>query len=210
MKKLNHNNKEIIRHPSDHKNTSDWKGLFRFLDAHIDYTALDSFLDLGAGMSNTGVHILKKNSDCRVVSVDTNNDFLKESQRRNPSIEAVNHDINKPLPFPDNLFGLVSCVGTLHYGYIKNPEAVLMEMGRVARRYILVDFLVKNSFYNFLLSLRHPGYNARKYTKKEIEEALLCVGDFGVVAARGERAIFPTLFPYSGREVFYLLEKKNK
>lgn len=209
MKSLNRNSKEIIKHPSDHKNINDWKGILRFLDEHINYMALDSFLDLGAGMSNIGVHILRNNPDCRVVSVDTNGDFLKESQRRNSLIEAVNRDINKALPFADNFFGLVSCVGTLHYGYIQNPEAVLAEMGRVTRRYILVDFLVKNSPYNFFLSLRHPGYNARKYTKKEIGEALLCVGDFGVVAARGERTIFPTLFPYSGREVFYLLEKKK-
>lgn len=209
MKNSNHRSKEIIRHPSDHKNINDWRGILRFLDEYIDYATLDGFLDLGAGMSNIGVHILKKNPACRVVSVDTNDDFLKESQRRNPVIEAVKHDINKPLPFSDNFFGLVSCVGTLHYGYIKNPEAVLAEMGRVARRYILVDFLVKNSPYNFFLSLRHPGYNARKYAKKEIGEVLARAGDFSVVAARGERAIFPTLFPYSGREVFYLLEKKK-
>lgn len=200
---------EILIHPNDHKNISDWKGIFMFLDKNIDYNTISSFLDLGAGMSNIGVHIAKKNPACRIVSLDINYKLLEESKKRNSSIETVHHDINKQLPFADKSFDFVSCIGTLHYNYIHDSNATLTQMARVSRRYILVDFLVKNSPYNFLLSLRHPGYSARKYTKKEMGEALLRAGDFGVRAVRGERAIFPTLFPYFGREVFYLLEKKK-
>lgn len=198
---------DILLHPSDHKNKSDWEGIFAFLDKNVDYNALSNFVDLGAGMSNIGAHILEENPSCRVVSVDTKVSLLKKSQDRNSAIEILCHDINKPLPFLDQSFDFVSCIGTLHYNYIKDPKFVLWEMGRIARKVIFVDFFVENSLYNRLLSIRHPDYNARRYTRKEAEDLLGSIPGFRIMFCRGGRTPFPRLLPYSGKEVFYLLQK---
>ena len=197
----------ILLHPSDHKNKSDWEGILKFLDKSVDYGALLSFVDLGAGMSNIGAHVLAENPSCRVVSVDTNASLLKKSQGRNSSLETFCRDINNPLPFPDQSFDFVSCIGTLHYMYIRDPGFVLGEMARVARKIILVDFFVKNSPYSWLLSVRHPNYNARRYSQGEAEKLLGSIREFKVSDIVGGRTPFRDLLPYSGKEVFYLLQK---
>jgi ubiquinone/menaquinone biosynthesis C-methylase UbiE len=198
---------KILIHPSDHKNKRDWGGILKFLDKNLDYPLLSDFADLGAGMSNIGVHISEKNPRCRVVSIDTSKDLLAVSKKRAPSIKTICHDINNPLPFPDQSFDFVSCIGTLHYGCIRDPGFVLGEMARVARKIILVDFFVKNSPYSWLLSVRHPNYNARKCSRKEAEKLLGSICEFKVWDVVGGRTPFGGLLPYSGRDVFYLLEK---
>ena len=198
---------EIVIHPSDHKNKKDWADIFDFLDKNLDYSSVQDALDLGAGMSNIGAHILKNNPDCHVVSIDNNDYDLSESRKLIESIEVLKHDINKLFPFGDESFDFVSCLGTLHYGYINTPKEVIEEMIRVSRKYILVDFFSKNSLYNFLLRLRHPAYSARMYSKKNVEELIASSGNLDIVSVMGGRTFFPRLFPYSGKEVFYLLEK---
>lgn len=198
---------DIKLHPSDHKNKNDWRGILGFLDKNLDYNKIASALDLGAGMSNIGNHILKNNPASRVVSVDTNDGHLSASRARSNSIVALKHDINKPLPFAGESFDLVSCIGTLHYLYIKSPREVIKEMARVSRRYVMLDFFSKNSLYSFLLRLRHPKYSPRMYSKKDAEDLISSSVRMKIVSLRGGRTPFPNLLPYSGKEVFYLLEK---
>lgn len=199
---------DILLHPSDHKNKNDWRNILSFLDKNLDYSSLGSALDLGAGMSNIGNHILKNNPASRIVSIDINEDNLAASRARDNSIVALKHDINKPLPFTDKSFDLVSCVGTLHYRYITSPKEVIREMARVSQRYVMLDFFSKNSLYSFLLRLRHPGYSPRMYSKKDAEDLISPSAHLKTIYLKGGRTPFPNLFPYSGKEVFYLLEKK--
>lgn len=205
MKNLNYSNKDIIIHPNDHKNPKDWQNIFSFLSRSLDYGYIDSVLDLGAGTGNISYNFINKDNSPKCLAIDIDNNFLDSIKNRDVRIEVLNHDINLRLPFDDNFFDLVSCLGTLHYGYIRNPHDVIAEMKRVSKKYILVDFLLRDSLYSFFQRIRYPKYAARKHSRKEIESIIRLFG-LRVGAVRGGRAIFPDLLPYSGREVFYILE----
>ena len=196
---------DIVLHPSDHKNEHDWHKLFEFLDEALHGEKIQSVLDLGGGTGNLINYFLSKDNSVRSTIVDTNKDLLQGVLSRHKNSEALHHDINKPLPFGDDSFDFVSCTGTLHYYYIEDPRKVLEEMKRVSRKYIFVDFFLKNSPYSFLQSIRYPHFNARKYTRAQIKEIIENLG-LNIVAYRGARTVIPFV-QHSGKEVFYLLEK---
>lgn len=197
---------DIHIHPSDHKNMKDWENIFAFFDSYFDYRIVGSVLDLAAGMGNVSCLFRKRSPGCRNVALDANPVFLESIVKRDAGIEVVQHDINKPLPFEDSSLDIVACLGTLHYPYIKDSLAIMSEMKRVSKKHVILDFLVRNSPYSFLQRIRHPKYNARKYTKDEMEHLIKALG-FRIGAVRGGRAFVPQFFPYSGREVFVILEK---
>lgn len=197
---------EIILCPSDHKNYSDWLNIFDFLDNSLDYSRVESALDLGSGTGNLIRHFIRKNKECACTAVDRREDLLNVFRNYSKNITCVTSDINENLPFPDNSFDFVSCVGTLHYPYIKDSLRVLSEMKRVSKKYIFVDFLLKNSPYSFLQTLRHPSFIARKYTKHEIGGICESLG-LKQIGARGGRTALPCISQYLGREIFCILEK---
>jgi ubiquinone/menaquinone biosynthesis C-methylase UbiE len=164
--------KEILLHPSDHKNEKDWKIILNFLDENLDYSKISKSLELGAGMGNISFHILNKNPKSQAVCEDINPEYLKIISKRNPRIETICHDINQPLPFKENNFDLVSCIGTLHYSYVRDLNGVLKEMVRVSNKYLLVDFFSANSLFAFLERIRYPKYNPRRFTYPEIQKNL--------------------------------------
>ncbi len=200
-------NTEIILHPSDHKNIKDWQRIFKFLDNNLNYKEINHFLDIGAGMGNLGHFILKRNSFCQVICEDINPKYLRIISQRDNKIKTILHDINQPLPFEDKSFDLVSCVGTLHYAYVRNPERVLKEMVRLSKKYILVDFFPKYSFWALLERIFHPRYNPRRYSLIQIL-TLLRELNLKEVSKIGTRTIFPKLFPFSGKTILFLLKKQ--
>ena len=204
MKRLG--NYEILLHPHDHKNKRDWLRILSFLDKNLDFTKISSSLELGAGMGNIAFHILKRNPQAQVICEDINPEYLKIITQRNPKIEILLHDINKPLPFENERFDLVSCIGTLHYGYVKDPEKVLGEMARVSKKYIFVDFFSKYSLFSFFERIYYPKYSSRRFTASEIRSLIKRLA-LKEVAKIGTRTIFPRLFPFSGKAVLFLLKK---
>jgi len=199
-------NSEILLHPHDHKNKEDWRRIFQFLERNLDFSKIKSFLDLGSGMGNLGYFILKMNPSCQVFCEDINQSYLTEIKKREPKIQTLLHDINQPLPFESNNFDLVSCIGTLHYSYVKNPEEVLKEMVRVSKKYILVDFLSSLSPYIFLRKVLSPKFSPRRYNPLQIEN-LFRKYNLKKIDVIGTRIPFPRLFPFLGRIVLFLLKK---
>jgi len=196
---------DIVLHPSDHKNKHDWHKLFEFLDKTLGEEKIQSILDLGGGTGNLVYYFLTGNNSARGTVVDTKGGLLQGAALRHKNVDTLDHDINKPLPLGDNSFDFVSCTGTLHYYYIADPKKVLGEMKRVSRKYIFVDFFLKNSPYNFFQSIRYPRFNARKYTGGQIREIINSL-DLNVVSSMGARTLVPAI-QHSGKEAFYLLEK---
>jgi len=198
---------EILLHPHDHKNKNDWQRILKFLDENLDYQNIQNVLELGAGMGNIAFYILEKNPQARAVCEDINQEYLKIIKKRNSKIETILHDINQDLPFPDNCFDLVSCLGTWHYSYVKDLEKVLREMIRVSRKYILIDFFPKYSLYTRFQKIRFPKYNPRRFSASEIAATFKKM-KLKKIAKIGTRTLFPKLFPFLGRTVVFLLEKQ--
>lgn len=201
--------KDILLHPHDHKKRLDWKRILKFLDDNLEYSKINTFLDRGAGLGDLGFHILKRNNQCEVICEDINSDYLEIASQRHPKIKGFLHDINQGLSFKNNSFDLVSCIGTLHYGSIQVPENVLREIIRVSKKYILLDFFSKYSPWIFILKIRYPDYNPRRYSSFQIQK-LLQEYNLKILAKVGTRIPFPKLFPFLGRTTVFLLEKQIK
>lgn len=196
----------ILLHPHDHKRKSDWQSIFSFLDKNIDYSRINSFLDLGGGLGDLTLHILEKNIKCDAICVDINSEYLEIAKKR--SINILLYDINNSLPFESNSIDLVTCFGTLHFPYIKDPIKVIEEMVRVSKKYIVIDFLYKNRPWYFILKTLISNYTHRHYTNKQIKE-IFRKNNLNIVSCGSTRNIFGRFFFSFGRTTFFLLEKNN-
>jgi len=77
------------------------------------------FLDIACG--NCQLLDYAKNKGCDVTGLDIN------PQRK----DVVKHDLNKPLPFPDKSFDVVSCIDSLEH--VKNVSQVFKEVHRILK-----------------------------------------------------------------------------
>lgn len=204
MKKLQES--EILIHPHDHKTKKDWKRILAFLDNNLDPREMNSFLDLGAGLGNLASFILMKNPNCKAVCQDINPDYLRMISQKNPKIQILCGDINQSLPFEDQKFDLVSCIGTLHYSYLKNPEKVFQEMIRISKKYILVDCFSKHLPWTLIAKIFFPENNSRKLSRSQAKK-IFRKHNLKIIDKTGTRTPFPKLFPFSGKLVLFLLEK---
>mgnify|MGYP001576207701 CR=1 FL=1 len=197
---------KIVTHPHDHKKEKDWVIILDFINKNIKSYNLKKTLELGAGMGNISSYFASQG--VIAFAEDTNLEYLNIIQNRNSLISVLQHDINNPLPFSDNSFDLVSCIGTLHYGYIKNLPLIWNEMIRVSNRYILVDFFSKYSIYRFLERIYNPLYNPRTYSKKEAFN-LIKKFNLDVVSKTSTKSlsIIRQTFPFAGKAAYFLLEK---
>ncbi len=197
---------KIVTHPHDHKKEKDWAIVLDFISENIEVSSLRKTLELGAGMGNISSYFVSQGVSA--FAEDINFEYLDKIKKRNQLISTLQHDINTPLPFPDNSFDFVSCVGTLHYGYIKNLQLIWNEMIRVSNKYILVDFFSKYSIYRFLEKIYNPLYNPRTYSKKEVFN-LIKKFNLDIVSKTSTKSlpIIRQAFPFTGKAVYLILEK---
>ncbi len=196
----------VIRHPCDYKKLGDWQKIFKFLDKHFDAANVGSFLDLGAGMGNLVDYFLLKNPSMKIICEDINPDYLKIISQREPQVETIVHNLNSKIPFADQSFDLVSCIGVFQSKRI-NIEEVLKEVIRVSKKYIFLDFFLKLSPYVFLERIRYSDNESRRYWPSEFQKLFESL-NVKEVAKAGTRTIFPELLPFSGKTIMVLLEKK--
>lgn len=199
---------DILLHPNDHKKIDDWTRILDFFDRNIDYQKVNTSLDLGAGRGDISYHILQKNPQGVSTSVDVDQVLLDEAAKRNSHIKTLNFDINQKLPFQDNSIDLVSSIGTLPYPYIKSMDAVLAEMTRVSKKYVVVDFLYKYRLWPLLIDFFHPGVPPKRFTGKQIKE-MLKKNNLKKVGVFGTRNLIGDIFPSFGRITIFILEKQH-
>jgi len=87
------------------------------------------FLDVGVGNGEL-LDRVSEDTQREVVGVDISRKMLEQSL--NKKTELCQADANE-LPFVDNSFGSVSCLGVL--GYVGDPEQVIHEITRVTSPY---------------------------------------------------------------------------
>tara|TARA_Y100000310_G_scaffold343301_1_gene450261 strand:- start:11956 stop:13116 length:1161 start_codon:yes stop_codon:yes gene_type:complete len=199
-------NNSIILHPHDHKKKKDWRLIIDFIKKNFDHKEIKNILELGGGMGNIAYHFSIQGVKAMVE--DINSEYLKLAGQRHDNISTLLHDINTRLPFVDNSFDLVCCLGTLHYDSVKDPKAIIKEIKRVSKKYILLDLLSKHAPYRYAEQLYNPLYNPRRFLRKEAEE-LFRENNLRVVDIIGTKTFFNNTFPFSGRVVIFLLEKMD-
>ena len=204
MKKLQRD--KVLIHPHDHKKISDWQKIFKFLEENIDFGEINSFLELGAGTGNLANFVLSKNPRAKVICEDINEQFLQIIKERNSAIEILKHDINEKLPFGDNTFDLVSCIGVLQYSSVKHPLGAIAEMRRVSKNYILLDCFPRYSSWVLFEKIFYPGYNPKRKSSSEMERIFRRY-NLKLVSKAGIRTPFSKTFPFSGKTVLFLLKR---
>lgn len=198
----------VALHPHDHKRFRDWHLIFGFLEKALRMYGARSVLELGAGTGNISAYCARRGM--RAVAEDINPTYLAAVAARNGSIETLCHDINDPLPYPDRSFDVVVCIGALHYSYVKDPDAVMREMARVARTGVLVDFLSRYSPYRFFELIYNPTYLPRTYSSWQAAQALRRAG-LRIRSVRGGRTLplLGSIFPFLGKTAYYIAEKND-
>jgi ubiquinone/menaquinone biosynthesis C-methylase UbiE len=101
---------------------SNWR--YRKIIKHI--TNGSKVLDIGCGYN---ADFLKKiqNKNCECVGLD----ISVNKEIKSTSINLVEHDLNKKLPFNDDIFDVVTSLANLEH--LISPEAVLSEIYRVLK-----------------------------------------------------------------------------
>jgi len=101
-------------------------------------------LDCGCGTGLVGVTLKSiKSSHFLITGVDISEQMLEKAKNRNVYDELTKIDINKNgLPFDDNTFDVLACVGTTTY---LEPEITTREWLRVAKPGALIAFTHKTS-----------------------------------------------------------------
>lgn len=197
--------KEIVLHPHDHKTVRDWRHILAFLDRTI-VVSPQSVAELGGGYGNIAYHYASRGA--AAVVLDTDPSCLLRAHARDKKIRTICRDINLPLPWNDESFDLVSCTGTLHYGYVKDTSTIIREMVRVSRRYVLIDILSRYSPYRLMEQLYNPTYNPRAYSSRATR-ALLAPYNLLLRGRMGGKSLplIKNLFPFTGKTVYCLFEK---
>jgi methionine biosynthesis protein MetW len=139
----------------------------------IDLTAIyagDKILDVGCATGDYCIKLKKLGFEC--VGIDINQDYVEKA--RENGIEAHKMDAND-LGFHDNSFDTLLLFEVLEH--VRNPERVLDEAKRVARKNILISVPNCTSFfelkkchltYEHMLERDHVNF----FTKKDLEKLL--------------------------------------
>jgi SAM-dependent methyltransferase len=113
----------------------------------LDFDKIANALDVGCG-EGFSTHYMRQ-----VVPDVCGMDRAKRMLQRHPLKRAgrvMEADAGR-IPFPDNTFDLVYCWELLHH--VSDPRAILLEMARVSRRYVLVAEPNRNNPFQFGFAL---------------------------------------------------------
>src|SRR5947199_4773858 len=113
-------------------------GFTAALDELWEIAAPESVLDVGCGEGVLTAEWAERLGERRVVGVDLDDPELRVewAKRTRPNLEFVSADAGS-LPFETDTFDMAAGIEMLEH--VPDPDAVLAEMARVARRRLLVS-----------------------------------------------------------------------
>lgn len=112
-------------------------------------------------------------------------------------------DLEK-LDMPDNSFDLVTCVRLFHHLESSDREAILKEIGRVSRRYVLVNVAYSSAIYRTRRRLKRAvglGWSRTSSTRAEIMREASAAG----LRVHSMTSVLPVL----SEDVVVLFEKRG-
>jgi len=108
-----------------------------FLDGMLGYLAADSLLDVGAGTGRAMTFLRAARPGLKIVGVEPVAELRAIGHQKGiPESDLIDGDGYK-LPFRDGAFDVVCEVAMLHH--VREPERVVAEMLRVARKAIFIS-----------------------------------------------------------------------
>lgn len=119
----------------------------------------DYILDAGCGTGNIITQVCQKGAGAKLVGVDRSSNMLARAARKHPKgVSLLRADLNRPLPFKDDLFTKVVSSNVLYA--MRNPEQTLREIARVLKAHgMLVLVTPKYGYENGLILKAHCGSN---------------------------------------------------
>ncbi|MFH1000590.1 MAG: class I SAM-dependent methyltransferase [Bacteroidota bacterium] len=105
-----------------------------------------TIMDIGTGTGAWAANFLNAGA-AKVVGLDFADKMLIKARMQNPGIEFYNANAENLHQFQDNSFDIVTASFVLHGVKQNSREAILKEMKRVARNYVVLhDFVGKTPF----------------------------------------------------------------
>jgi ubiquinone/menaquinone biosynthesis C-methylase UbiE len=147
---------QVVRHAEqyDRGRFSDpWGRLYRAAEERAIRRALRPLarrgrvLDVACGTGRVTALVVGEGF-AEVVGSDVSNAMLAVAKRRLPGVEFFQSDATS-LPFPDESFDVVTCVGLLMHLDAATRVAVLKELARVSRRPVVVQYGCVGAFLRF-------------------------------------------------------------
>ena len=121
-----------------------WSRLYRFAEERAIRRALRPLprsgrvLDVACGTGRV-TRLLVREGFAGVVGSDVSNAMLAVAKRQLPNVEFFQGDATR-LPFDDDSFDLVTCIGLLMHLDAATRVAVLRELARISRRPVVVQY----------------------------------------------------------------------
>jgi ubiquinone/menaquinone biosynthesis C-methylase UbiE len=110
----------------------------RYISSFVESLDLDSVLDVGCGTGRGVRHLLEQHPSIRVAGVEPVPELIGQAVEVHGIPEgAIAQGLGESLPFADDSFDAVCELGMLHH--VPNPDAVVAEMMRVARRAVFLS-----------------------------------------------------------------------
>lgn len=116
--------------------------------------------------------------DIKISGVDFSVSMLQRAQQKHPLVEFIHADVNKTLPFEDQIFDSVVSINALYA--LQNPEAILCEISRILiPEGTLVLATPKKGFDNGLILKAHAkstkpdSFWQNPHTSPQREESLI-------------------------------------
>jgi SAM-dependent methyltransferase len=155
----------------------------------IDLASIRNALDVGCGDGFSTYYM--QQAVPKLCAMDRAKRMLKRHPLKSQGI-VLESDASR-IPFQDNAFDLVYCWELLHH--VSNPAAILSEMARVSRRYVLVAEPNRNNPFQFGFALWNREHRwvlrfSLGYVKSLVERAGL-----KVEKACQAGSIFPNVTP---------------
>lgn len=158
----------------------------KFVQQYIKISQYDTkLLDVGCG---NGYFTIAWAEICDTTGLD----YSKKMLENNPHRQLVRGDVNN-LPFADNSFDIVFCSNLLHH--LDDVGKALIEMKRVAKRYVIISEPNRNNPLLFLFAcFKKEERGIRPFTKN----FLSVIGQkngLKVIAVQTAGLIFPNKTP---------------
>lgn len=121
-------------------------------------------LDAGCG-DGWLAGVLKENfPECRICACDAGEPLIMEAKKKFPKVEFSVHDLNSPLPYPDNSFDLITASMVIHD--TENELAVMQNFARILKPSGSVIASIVNPYYGFPVGAWKRGIWGRLLGRK--------------------------------------------
>ncbi|MBD2245412.1 class I SAM-dependent methyltransferase [Nostoc sp. FACHB-888] len=109
----------------------------KYISTFMDHLKVTTVLDVGCGTGRGVQYFLDKYPDLKVIGVEPVQALINQGIKKGISSELLICAEGECLPFDDGSFDVVCSFGVLHH--VAQPEKVVREMVRVARRAIFIS-----------------------------------------------------------------------